>query len=971
MDAIDFLRMIYHAAKEQYTYIWSRTNENQRKRTNSFRINEIEMLLKVAERLSEDELNISYSMGLLDYPLGSYERAKSADITGIPCIWCDIDIESEMHGQNQKLAKNIEMAHSFLPNEIPASIIVDSGYGIHAYWVLNEILSTREVEGQRRAKRILGGMQSVIRYRAGDCYIDPTADLSRMLRLPGTLNWKNKENPRKCQVIETTGELYRVEELEEILAELSQKMIPKTDNPRVISESQRKFLETRENERKMLAKSEEKAQNLFENCAFCRYCRDHISELNHAEFVDFFPNLLRAADGRDIALNLCKKRFKERFDLYKSQQQIESFESMTPITCERISKLHSSCNPASCIVLKAGKKSPSAILLSSIVKDAIEGDIIGKIFPNAPDVIRNLKIPSGFTVSNGHVSDTRGRYEKTIINSPVVISREFVAVDSNVPMYYELMHYYRGVWQTCLVRPVAISDSKTLTQTLPMYGIRVSGKFAGLASEYLNTFIEANESKLPQCKVYSRLGWHGNEFILPTLNDGRYRIDDPQANDNIKVAGNRNVTLNLLRKINRYPYARLLVDANFAPPLLQLINCRNFIIDLICPSHLGKTTALQFANSMWGRPQWMVNFNATINAASEFGTHRNSLPTNVNEWQMIQKKDREEIANQIIHRFSEGEGRSRCDKNGNPIPTKSWNGILITTSEQALTSENTFQGVKTRCLEIRSKIIIGTIDRLGQENLDHELCKEIQDAVKSNYGHFGAEFIQKLQEEISNDLNFKKIREEATEYYQIVMEFCDNKIISSYADYIVVIAMAHYRCNKWFLYMSDVDNKAETIRFIKFFAKDLPTRESMLDSERAKTALIDWVLSYKYHFIPWVKDSTPTDFNLSRPVMPYTIRDPIYGFWIQNELYGYKNSISEALKMLGFDAKKILAEWKNRGDIESEADRVTVRRVDPDGNRVPVVSLKFVSVAIENLDSANGDGQSSEDESTYEKYLPF
>ena len=948
MEGIDFLKSLYHAASEDWiTYLWSRDNEKRNKRTNLFKISELESMMKVAERLNvEKGRQISYSIGLIDHHLDTYQRAKDIDIKGIPCLWCDIDIANEVHGQNQKLAATIQDAINFLPMELPASIIVNSGYGIHSYWIFDEILEIRDEADRSRARGLLEKLQGIIRYRAGDCYIDKTADLSRMLRLPGTYNWKGgiKKDAPICRVIETSGKIYKVEEIETILYDLLREYNPVSKNPREISSKQREYLANRENSTSKFEKSQEKSLKLFENCKFCQHCLENAMNLTHDEFKYFFPTLVRASDGDQVALDICRTRFAEKFNLATSQLQIASFKKMTPVNCETIATIYSECREIDCPVKLAGKKSPVAILNSKPVQKTLETGTVGDIFSHAPECIRDLKIPYEFELQRTRVVDLRGKNPRPILNTPAVISREYYANDTELPEFYEIMYLYRGKWMKCHVKPSEISDSRELVKKLSEKGIHVTTRQSGAAAEYFNTFLEMNEEAIERMRGYSKLGWHGRDFILPTLNDGSYVIYENASMSEIRRHGARQISIDLLKRVNKYPYARLLVDANLAAPLLELIGCRNFTLDLICPSHQGKTTALLFANSLWGSQKWMANFNSTTNAAEEFSASRNSLPTNINEWQLTDSRYRDEKSNQVIHRHSEGVGKARLNRDGSSKPTKSWHGIQIVTSEEPLTSESSFQGVKTRCWEVSPDTVLG--DRKdGQIMVNFQLCKDIQELTKYNYGHLGPEFIQNLLKEFENDPEFSRLREENRTFFDIIVEERKWQINTSHADFLAAIACANFRVNLWFLGMTEEDAWEATLKMIGRFLNEFKTENSMTDAERAKNGIIDWYEQNKFHFIQYAPqfESNGQVDGINHEPRISIVRDPIHGFWTSEMLYFYPQSLRRALKELNFSDRKIMNEWGQQGYLDGVDGKHRVRRRDGNGDVHWGIGLKFIT----------------------------
>lgn len=69
---------------------------------------------------------------------------------------------------------------------LPYSALVQSGHGLHAYWLLHEPLPVQGPDGPANAARY----EAVARRLAGHLGADHTWDLPRVLRVPGSLNCK-------------------------------------------------------------------------------------------------------------------------------------------------------------------------------------------------------------------------------------------------------------------------------------------------------------------------------------------------------------------------------------------------------------------------------------------------------------------------------------------------------------------------------------------------------------------------------------------------------------------------------------------------------------------------------------------------------------------------------------------------------------------------------------------------------------
>ena len=126
-------------------------------------------------------------------------RAESALV--LPGVWVDLDVASPTHASDT-LPPDGETALGLLDGmPLPASAIVSTGSGYHAYWLWDEAW-VLETESERAdAEALIRLVQQAIRRLAAlDGYsVDATADLARVLRAPGTLNHKTLR-PRPARV---------------------------------------------------------------------------------------------------------------------------------------------------------------------------------------------------------------------------------------------------------------------------------------------------------------------------------------------------------------------------------------------------------------------------------------------------------------------------------------------------------------------------------------------------------------------------------------------------------------------------------------------------------------------------------------------------------------------------------------------------------------------------------------------------
>ena len=116
-------------------------------------------------------------------------RAAGGDITGISCVYADFDC-----GPGKAYPdKSVALAHLDTLPVYPTATI-DSGGGIHTYWMLSELVSVGE-DNHEELRRLQAAWVLLVAADNG------AHDLQRVLRVPGTLNRKY-DPPRPVQFVE-------------------------------------------------------------------------------------------------------------------------------------------------------------------------------------------------------------------------------------------------------------------------------------------------------------------------------------------------------------------------------------------------------------------------------------------------------------------------------------------------------------------------------------------------------------------------------------------------------------------------------------------------------------------------------------------------------------------------------------------------------------------------------------------------
>ena len=124
-------------------------------------------------------------------------RGKTSEIIGIPGLWLDLDYQSPgAHKTRHPLPPTEDAARSLLDAApYKPSLIVHSGHGLQVYWLFKELASFDTRDDREAFSRLCRGWQQLFQQTGLDqgWHVDSTADLARVLRIPGTYNLKTEE----------------------------------------------------------------------------------------------------------------------------------------------------------------------------------------------------------------------------------------------------------------------------------------------------------------------------------------------------------------------------------------------------------------------------------------------------------------------------------------------------------------------------------------------------------------------------------------------------------------------------------------------------------------------------------------------------------------------------------------------------------------------------------------------------------
>ena len=158
--------------------------------------------------------------------LDGFHQGTRAQLVALPGLWVDFDIGTAGHA-SKKLPASLEVVVDEYLRKIPIepTRVHATGGGVHAYWIFEApiVFATPPTAGHQLAEvqDLMRRWQAQffgIAQQRGE-HVDDTSDLTRILRLPGTANWKTGA-ARPVTVLADGGERYSLDQVRAILKDV-------------------------------------------------------------------------------------------------------------------------------------------------------------------------------------------------------------------------------------------------------------------------------------------------------------------------------------------------------------------------------------------------------------------------------------------------------------------------------------------------------------------------------------------------------------------------------------------------------------------------------------------------------------------------------------------------------------------------------------------------------------------------------
>lgn len=270
-------------------------------------------------------------------------------------------------------------------------------------------------------------------------------------------------------------------------------------------------------------------------------------------------------------------------------------------------------------------------------------------------------------------------------------------------------------------------------------------------------YLSAAARKVPgRARLVDSLGWMDGAFVLPCgecVGDSaeplRYSGERPSGSmlgQKGTLDGWRDGVASLAVGNPRLAFA---LSCAFAGPLLDLIRPDGGGgFNLMGESSRGKSTCLEAAASVWGRPHPLPTWRATANGLEGLAAARNDGFLVLDELSQVDPKE----AAAVAYMLANGSAKARAGKAGEARAMKQWRLIFLGSGEQSLEEKLSEDGKRVRAgQEVRVPDIPAPIGGMFQHA--HELpdfaalSQHLKNHARKHYGHAARVFLRNITQE--------------------------------------------------------------------------------------------------------------------------------------------------------------------------------------------------------------------------------
>ena len=267
---------------------------------------------------------VYFGQGFLKSPLPSGRRGAETDVEIILGVWFDGDIRGGIHSEDPENLPTKEELDAFVRDEIPPkasqTIASSPDGGRHLHWLFSEPFIIRSEEDRVFIKALSERFQKVIikKMKAHGWKQDNTSDLVRVLRIPGTFNFKG--DPVPVEMIESNNYRYKPETiLEWVLSE----------------EGKQEAQSAQDGGSSDGGHAHGDLEKTIQGCEYLRHWRDHSADLTEPEWWAGIC-AIHTEPGAEKIIHEYSKPYPD-YTTKETNKKIKEAQKLTgPMSCKKI-----------------------------------------------------------------------------------------------------------------------------------------------------------------------------------------------------------------------------------------------------------------------------------------------------------------------------------------------------------------------------------------------------------------------------------------------------------------------------------------------------------------------------------------------------------------------------------------------------------------------------------------------------------
>lgn len=675
-----------------------------------------ESALQAIERLKGENKNVFFGVSLFK----SDER-KTGNVSTTRAIWIDVDT-----GEN-KTYSTVEDADAaikgFLEKSgMPQPVIVHSGNGRHLYWIFRETPSN--VEWQTMARQ-LNALFEPLGLKADRI----TTDAVRIMRVPGSFNFKDASNPKECVILSNKIATYNVAEIKSVLDAASSQ----------IPSNIRDMFDANSFDNSAFSSGLGFEQTQDEKVELIRLCLEHLSQErcdDQPQWYEVGQVIYNEIEDREIGFSLWDKWSKTsgKYDAEKNRQRWDDMSE----------RFDGESLTLGSLINWAREDSPNVAEFDD-ARQAITSKFSYNGIQADNDEEPPQFIPFGYQIGRGGViCQIDAESEKEfVMSNPMWLKRVIQVADTGETNLEIEWIAFGNKRKRAKIPASVLADKRATTQFL--YSLNISGfnpDSARKVISYLQSSWTLYNRKCAAEIAYNRLGWHGDNFALSDLitpNEVKEAnlIGIPSKIEcGLAPKGNLENWADATKSLDAEKYWKhcFIIQTAIGSPLLKLIGASGGVLSVAGDSGAGKTTGASFGVSAYADPNALTSApSSTENSFYENWRVIQNLPFVCNEASEL----RRDALQRLIYHAANGDARNRNSRNGNLKDVAHFNLIFILTANlhlQGLDAQTLNEASKRRALEI-------AIDKEA-EGLDIETARLLNETMQENYGLAGRVFLE-------------------------------------------------------------------------------------------------------------------------------------------------------------------------------------------------------------------------------------